>query len=108
MESGQEQYSGHQVKLSITNAVVNREQKAILVAMNQGICSISWGNVSLRWVNYEVRIQIKFWVRADFEHEKDVSKHSVFTLHSSELTLLDHSKMITVCLAAVSLIKSTV
>jgi len=45
MESGQEQYSGHQVKLSITNAVVNREQKAILVAMNRGICSISWGNV---------------------------------------------------------------
>ena len=44
MENGQEQYSGHQVKLSITNAVVNRDQKAILVAMNQGICSISWGN----------------------------------------------------------------
>ena len=43
MENGQEQFLDHQVKSLITNAVVNQEQKVILVAMNQGICSISRG-----------------------------------------------------------------
>ena len=41
MESGQEQFLDHQVKLLITNVVANREPKVILVVMNQGICSIN-------------------------------------------------------------------
>ena len=52
MENGQEQFLDHQVKSLITNAVVNQEQKVILVAMNQGICSISRGN-GLGLVNLE-------------------------------------------------------